>query len=341
VSYSTLIYGLNVQLNKQIPGIVSSELPAQTPDVDVRLGSLPSWFNPSLIKRTLSYSATTNNCNESSRLTIWEITDRNTYQFCYADGTQFLVDKDGTNVWATWPNETLTLEDTATYFLGPIMGFVLLLRGRVSLHASAVAIGDSAVAFVGPAGVGKSTTAAALADQGYRVLAEDVVTLDELGNSFLVQPGYPCIRLWPESVGALYGPDVDLPKLTPTWDKRFLDLTEKQYVFQSDPLPLSTIYLVNARSESEFAPFVQSVSQSEALMSLVSNTYATHLMNKQMRAKEFELLTRLLRTTTLRRLVPHSDPARIQDLCRTIVSDFESLRFSGAGSSTQPQFLHV
>jgi hypothetical protein len=339
VSYSTLIYGLNVQLNKQIPGIVSSELPAQTPDVEIELGSLPSWFDQTIVKRTLSYSTSTTNCQESSRLTIWELTDRNTYHLCYADGTQFLIDKDGTKVWATWPSETSTLEDTATYLLGPIMGFVLLLRGRVSLHASAVAIGDSAVAFVGPAGAGKSTTAAALADLGYRVLAEDVVTLDEFGASFLVQPGYPCIRLWPESVGALYGSDADLPKLTPTWDKRFIDLTQKQYVFQDDPLPLSTIYIVNARVQTNDAPFVESISQSEALMSLVSNTYATQLMNRQMRAREFELLTRLLKTTSVRRLTPHSDPARIPALCRTIVSDFESFKFDAG--SPQPQSLHV
>jgi serine kinase of HPr protein (carbohydrate metabolism regulator) len=64
-----------------------------------------------------------------------------------------------------------------------MMGFVLLLRGCISLHACAVAIDDRAVAIVGPAGAGKSTTAAALADQGYSILAEDVVTLQDLERS--------------------------------------------------------------------------------------------------------------------------------------------------------------
>ena len=43
-----------------------------------------------------------------------------------------------------------------------------------------------------------------------------------------VQPAYPQLRLWPDSVAMLYGaPDV-LPPLTPTWDKRALALTGRQ-----------------------------------------------------------------------------------------------------------------
>ena len=49
--------------------------------------------------------------------------------------------------------------------LGPVFAFVLRLRGAVTFHASAVRIGD-AVAFLGPQGAGKSTTAAALALRG-------------------------------------------------------------------------------------------------------------------------------------------------------------------------------
>jgi len=56
---------------------------------------------------------------------------------------------------------------------------------------------------------------------------------------------------------------------------------------------------------------------------LVANTYATKLMDKQMRAREFELLTRVLRHVPLRRLTPHTDPARISELCDSILQDFK------------------
>jgi hypothetical protein len=259
----------------------------------------------------------------------------------YADGTEFLVNKPGTHIWATWPPETLTLEDTATYLLGPVMGFVLLLRGCISLHGSAIAVGDRAVALVGPAGSGKSTTAAALADLGYSILAEDVVTLEDCGRSFLVQPAYPCIRLWPSSVKALYGHDIELPRLTPTWDKCYLDLTQEPYEFQREPLPLSAIYFLAARADETTAPYVHEMSPGEGLIALVANTYATHLMDKKMRAREFELLDRVIRNVPTRKLVPHSDPTYIGALCRTIVENFVALDSGEPASRISGPALHV
>jgi hypothetical protein len=64
------------------------------------------------------------------------------------------------------------------------------------------------------------------------------------------------------------------------------------------------------------------------LLSLIANTYATKLMDKQMRAREFELLTRVLNNVPLRRVTPHADPARIPELCDAILNDFGH-RFHG------------
>jgi len=258
-------------------------------------------------------------CGEPA-LRVFRVLDGKYYRFCYADETEFVVNKAGTEVWAKWC-EPLTLEDTATYLLGPVMGFVMLLRGIVCLHASAVAIGDEAIALVGPAGSGKSTTAAALAERGYSVLAEDVVTLDDRGDHFLVRPGYPCIRLWPAAVKALYGSETHLPKLTPNWDKCYLDLSAN---FQREPLRLAAIYHLSERHHDATAPSVQALDRADGLMSLVANTYATKLMDKQMRAREFELLTRVLNNVSVRRVTPHSDIVYIPELCTRILSDFES-----------------
>jgi ABC-type dipeptide/oligopeptide/nickel transport system ATPase component len=203
------------------------------------------------------------------------------------------------------------------------MGFVMLLRGIVCLHASAIVIDGKAIALVGPAGSGKSTTAAAFAQRGYHVLAEDVVTLDDRGDQFLVRPGYPCIRLWPAAVKALYGSETHLPKLTPNWDKCYLDLSDN---FQGEPLRLAAIYHLSERRHEATAPFVQALDRSEAMMSLVANTYATKLMDKQMRAREFELLTRVVKSVPLRRVTPHADPARLDELCTRIIADFQNVQ---------------
>src|ERR1700730_12146581 len=57
-----------------------------------------------------------------------------------------------------WPGNS-SLENALSYLFGPIIGLLLLLRGAVCLHASAVSIGDRAIVFVGSEGAGESTSA--------------------------------------------------------------------------------------------------------------------------------------------------------------------------------------
>ena len=326
--YRCSIYGLGVVANRTIPGVPASPIAAV--DIRISFGSLPAWLHHvGTTQIETSYVADYQDDCGNPMLRVFRVLDGKYFRFCYADKTEFVVDQLGTEIWADWP-EPLTLQDAATYLLGPIMGFVMLLRGLVCLHASAIAIGDEAIAVLGPAGAGKSTTAAALSARGYSILAEDVVTLDERGDRFLVRPAYPCIRLWPASVKALYGSETRLPKLTPNWDKRYLDLTERPEQFQQEPLPLAAIYQLTERRHDAAAPFVQPLDRSEGLMSLIANTYATKLMDKQMRAREFELLTRVLNNVPLRRVIPHADPARIPALCDRILSDFEEVSCKGA-----------
>jgi len=315
--YRCSLYGLGVVANRPIPGVPSSTIASE--DVFISFGSLPAWLNDVTATQVeTSYIAEyKSECGEPA-LRVFRVLDGKYYRFYYADQTEFLVDRAGTEVWAHW-SAPLTLEDTATYLLGPVMGFVMLLRGVVCLHASAIAVGEKAIALLGPAGSGKSTTAAAFSERGHSVLAEDVVTLDDHGRSFLVRPGYPCIRLWPASVKALYGSETHLPKLTPNWDKCYLDLKEQ---FHAEPLPLAAIYHLGPRRHDTAAPFVETLDRSEGLLSLIANTYATKLMDKQMRAREFELLARVMNNVPLRRITPHADPARIPELCETILSDF-------------------
>ena len=320
MDYRCSIYGLGVTSNKAIPGVPVS--PVTTTDLRISFGSLPAWLHDvSTTQIETSYVADHKDECGNPMLRVFRVRDGEYYRFSYADRTEFVLDHGATEIWAEWP-DPLTLEDAATYLLGPIMGFVMLLRGVVCLHASAIAIDNKAIAVLGPAGSGKSTTAAAFSERGHSILAEDVVTLDDRGDQFLIRPAYPCIRLWPTSVKALYGSETHLPKLTPNWEKRYLDLTERPEQFQRQPLPLAAIYQLGDRSDDEAAPFVKPVERAEGLIALVANTYSTKLMDRQMRAREFELLTRVLRKVPLRRVTPHADPSRIPELCDSILNDF-------------------
>jgi hypothetical protein len=189
------------------------------------------------------------------------------------------------------------------------------------LHASAIALDDRAIVLFGLAGAGKSTTAAAFALRGLSVLSDDVAVLTDLGHRFLVQPGYPRINLWPDSVRTLFGSEDALPRITPTWDKRYLALDQNGRRFQSSPLPLGAIYILGDREAELSAPVIEEVVGGEAIMTLVANTYVNYLLDRDMRAREFDVLSRLLAGVPVRRVRPTPDTSKIFALCESITSD--------------------
>ena len=312
------VFGLRIQANRSIPGLTAIHDCPTYADVEVRLGEQPEEDrNP--LGRVGKVSFTSSILLESGEpaLQVWEVADGSLRRMDYFDGTKFWLDRTGNRVWATWL-PTSSLEDTATYLLGPVLGFVLRLRGVACLHASAVALGGTAVAFVGAEGAGKSTTAAAMASRRHAVISDDIVALTGRDGIFLVSPAFPYLCLWPDSVNILYGPDKVLPSFSANYDKRQLLLAENRLRFQEKPVPLGAIYLLGERCAEDGAPFAVKLTPRESLLALVADSYATNLMNTSMRAKEFELLGRLVRIVPIYRLHPHQDGSRIGRLCELI-----------------------
>jgi hypothetical protein len=242
------------------------------------------------------------------------------FGFLYRDEVRFAVERQGREIWGDWP-ESYTLEDACTYLLGPVLGFVLRLRGVTCLHASAVAVDGQAIVLVGSPGAGKSTIAAAFAQRGFSVIADDVVALAEDGKNFQVQPGYPRVNLWSDSVRALFGSDEALPRITPTWDKRYVALGDNGFGFASNPLPLGAIYVLGTREAALEAPVIDDIAGSNALQELVTNTYVNYLLDREMRSQEFDVLTRLVVRIPIRRVRAPADYSAVLDLSEAIAND--------------------
>jgi hypothetical protein len=236
----------------------------------------------------------------------------------YSDGTRFYLDMARGDVWATWP-EPLTLEDTATYLLGPVMGHFLRRRGALCLHGSALLLDGRCVAFAGPAGAGKSTLAAAMATRGKRVLVEDMCRIERDDGRFQVQPGYPRIRLWPDAADLIAVPPAALPLLTPNWDKRFMPLDQDAARrFHDRPEPLAAIFVLRPRREMAEPAQLQELAGQEALAELAANTYGSRLLDRQQRGAEFSALGELARAVPVRALTLNADGARLLEACAWI-----------------------
>lgn len=80
-----------------------------------------------------------------------------------------------------------------------VVPLLLAERGDLALHASAVATAAGAVVFCGRSGRGKSTTAWALGERGFPVLAEDGCVVDTRADRPVVWPGLAGVRLRDET----------------------------------------------------------------------------------------------------------------------------------------------
>jgi hypothetical protein len=254
-------------------------------------------------------------------LRIWENKESGLLRLEYCDGTIFWLNHERTAMWAEWP-DSLTIEDAATYLVGPVLGLLLRLRGVNCLHASAVVIGDGAVAFVGAAGSGKSTTAAALARRGCAVISDDIVAIQESRGVFYVLPAYPFICLLPSSVEMIEGYSGALPAFTPNWEKQCLNLADPGLRFEQRSQPFRAIYLLDdAITDTPLR--VQSVPAREALVELVTNSYATRAMDGRTHASEFPVLARLVSSVPLRRIVGHLQARNLDHLCQLVVDNLQ------------------
>ena len=345
MAVSHAIYGLRIATNLAIPGLPVEPMPdlpiPDLIDVRIRLREGPIQLSPFAVPPDdFFYTSGSGEADRVPVLRVGMLHSGAYFGLFYEDGARFAVQREGREVWGDWP-ENYTLEDACTYLVGPVMGFVLRLRGVTCLHASAVAIGGNAIALVGSPGAGKSTTAAAFADRGFEVLSDDVVALEDRGDHFLVLPGYPRVNLWPDSVGMLFGSEDILPRITPTWDKRFLALDRGGRRFASKPLPLGAIYILGERDAELSAPVLEEVAAGDALITLVANTYVNYLLNREMREREFDLLSRIVANVPVRRVRIPDNPSDVFSLCEAIAGDVERLDLKTLATATRGDHFRV
>jgi hypothetical protein len=321
LSASQRAYGLQIEADVPIPGLLAqSKQPVA--DLRIRLNQKPIFLPPALDSAAdFYYSGASSSDPNEPNLRVALLAEGEYYGFFYADGARFAIQRSGLEIWADWPSG-YTFEDACTYLVGPVMAFALRLRGLTCLHASAIAVGDCAIALIGSPGAGKSTTAAAFAKLGFPVLSDDVVVLTGPADSTLVQPGYPRLNLWPDAVRFLLGSEGALPHITPTWNKRYVQLDSSgDYRFQSTPLPLGAVYILGDREASLSVPAIENVAGNRALMLLLANAYGSYLLNEEMQRRDFQRLSQIAAQVPVRQVRPPADPSKVYALCEAVASN--------------------
>ena len=150
--------------------------------------------------------------------------------------------------------------------LGAVLAVLLHQRGKLVLHASAVALDGKVVAFIGGKGSGKSTMAAALYGRGHELLADDVVAI-ETGCPPMVVSGFPQLKLSPDAVTVALRENPDaLPEVATHVPKRSRRVSE---YFAAGSMPLAAVYAIGYGSEL----WIKQLEPQDAITVLIANSY--------------------------------------------------------------------
>jgi len=260
------IYGLSVASEIELPGI-SSDVERTTAEIRVREGAIDLPEEPETAD------------DHCVRATPAEAT-------YVVDGVGAVRVREGQEITVD-PDPGATTAHLQFVTLGTALGMLLHQRGCLVLHASAVALGDRVVAFLGATGAGKSTLAAALHARGHDVVADDVVAVPTPADP-VVPPGAPLLKFDEETVDELRDvqPRAADSETASTSSTAFRPVTEsalsKRFYRVERTLPaarpLTRVYVLDRGG----APGVASLSPRERVLALVRHSYA----RRRLRATE-------------------------------------------------------
>lgn len=211
-SWQVTVYGLGIQTNVALPELIPG---AAVIDVVIRLAALPP--RPHDHKDDIYYARAT----DREAYLSW----RHVGAFLVRDGREILVDPEC---------EERVLR---SYLLGPVLGVVLRQRGRLVMHASGIDIRGRVAAFIGDAGQGKSTIAAALYERGYPLITDDLLAFHPINGTGapMVAPGFPTLKLRPDALTA-FGMHPDTLRSSHPLEEKYLHGASRGFSLCARPL---------------------------------------------------------------------------------------------------------
>jgi len=211
----------------------------------------------------------------------------------------FVVNEAATRIVAR-PAAGLPIETLRHLLIDQVLPLAASRHGHVALHASAVHLdGIGAIGFVGQAGRGKSTLAAALAADGAHVVTDDCLTIAARGRSLDAVPGYPGLRLWPRSAARAV--------LASARTRQVAHYSTKQRVlsgaeFRQQPTPLRALFLLAPRAASGAPATIGTIGPRARLMGLLRFGYVLDVEDRRDLAMLFSGLSRIVESVPVMRL---------------------------------------
>lgn len=173
---------------------------------------------------------------------------------------------------------------------------VLSHEGNLVLHAGAFEANDQSILVVGASGRGKSSLVASFQQAGYPLLGDDALVISEIDGVACAKAVYPSLRLFPDSIKALFAEIVSTTKVAPYTSKQRVEIPPSK-ASRVQPIPIQAIFIL-ARRSTDTEIQLRRISVAESCMALVENSFALDPTDTQRAAK------RLISASAIARVIP-------------------------------------
>lgn len=213
-------YGLIVSSEFALPGLLVG---SGTPDLHIRKGVIPEFLDAAHF---------TGDQIQTSRTSVLLRLQKDIgAAFLIRNGNEILID-----AGADTESARISLA-----ILGYCMTAVLFQRQLLVLHGSAVKTSSGAIVICGHRRAGKSTTTAALCQNGAELIADDIAAIDTVSLPPRVLPGVPSVKLWNDTLEHLGVPLQRYSAVMPGVDKYTVPYIQR---FHSVESALSAVYVL-------------------------------------------------------------------------------------------------
>jgi hypothetical protein len=220
---------------------------------------------------------------------------------------------------------TATDESLSTYLLGQVLSFSLLSRGSDPLHATAVAVNDEAIAFLGDCGYGKSTLGAAFLARGFKILTDDVLALEPRDGRWIAHAGPARLKLFP-SVARKLLPGGDGVNLNAGTSKLVLPLTAGEA--RGRPIPLKALYVLPELGRRPAQIGITPIEGQKAFLEIIRAAFNLIRVDRARLTCQFAMASRLVRDVPVRKLAYPRRLSRLHEVCDAVIADAAVLRRS-------------
>lgn len=158
-------------------------------------------------------------------------------------------------------------------------------KEHLMAHASAVTLVGRHALFLGPSGWGKSTLAGLLQRDGHAIHSDDCVQLRISNGRCEALPTYPSLRLYSDSVEALFPAIPTISRVASYTEK--LRISRNLDESASGPVPVDRIFLLGNPSEGGAEPSISQLTPSQAIQALIAHSFRLDLGDRGGNAGHF------------------------------------------------------